>query len=472
MLNNLIEKLKIEKLKYQLIGKATKMSSDKSGYKLEEVFRNLIIKPENGGENLKSLEENKILFNENNSQRQFHCSMIGFIEFSQLNNLAKSLDLMLNNFENQENSLNQKNIDELQKYLKLVNYEVCEQNKDSTEIKYNNMSFNYDIKNKKIEGNNINTIFDIIDDIKFFGKKSKKSTDDKSELNSLKSYNTKDSENIFIKIYKLIKEPNFNNEKKFKKKELINLTKEDLINYVGKINLFAIFMKKKFNKFQNGWPIILKFAKLNINQNMEKEEKEVFIFHIIFKRELDSAFMVLKDGYDFIQFSGLKEIKISKEKEEKLIFNKNDICLIELKDIDKRYDKELINCILYNYDILNLYVKYLKTKNEFKNCNFFYVGIQNKINENNSDIVDILNKIENKSKDNLLKVKLFYFENDEIFNIKFREFVPENSPITRNEFEKIKKKLKELDNLKQDIKYMKTMMTILIIFVSFIILFK
>ena len=63
-------------------------------------------------------------------------------------------------------------------------------------------------------------------------------------------------------------------EEKFKKK----LTKEEVIIYTKKINLFYHFIKYYFNSSQEGFPNIYKFVKFKIKTN---NNKEIFIFHIL-----------------------------------------------------------------------------------------------------------------------------------------------------------------------------------------------
>lgn len=130
---------------------------------------------------------------------------------------------------------------------------------------------------------------------------------------------------------------------------------------------FSIYIKNEFNSAQRGLPNLMRF--IQIKTKKKEENKEIFMFHITFKRELDGGYRV-KAQYNFEQVSGLKELNCYNNKtNEKKIFINNDILLFELKD--STIENISYDCLRKNYKVLNGYIKILKKTRNFKTVNFF-----------------------------------------------------------------------------------------------------
>ena len=363
--HSILSNIKIEYLKNQLLGKTIKIDEQQKGHDLENTFRYLIIQPENGGNSLENIEDNKKLFNLNKEKRKFEAHMVGIIELNIDENLLVNTTSFKEDFK------------KLEQYFKLNNYKIVGQN-ENYEYKYESINIKYDVYYRKFDEEiNKNISVDICDTIKSIARYNKY---DKNKSGSKSFHNFEIAEKIIHENEKIIKE-------KLKKK----LTKEEVIIYTKKINLFYHFIKYYFNSSQKGFPNIFKFAKLKIKTN---NNKEIFIFHILLNRELDGAYLVL-NNYDFNEKSGLKEIDISEINEKGQIFKPNDVLLFELKD--SSYKDTAAKCLYGNYEVLNSYIEYLKANNEFKDRQFYYIGIQE---YNKSQILsdDIRSKIINQNK--------------------------------------------------------------------------
>ena len=69
----------------------------------------------------------------------------------------------------------------------------------------------------------------------------------------------------------------------------IDITREEMFIYIKNITKFLKKIKKELNEVQKGYPNLIKFVKMNMNN---KSENEIFVFHISFRREIDAAFRV------------------------------------------------------------------------------------------------------------------------------------------------------------------------------------
>lgn len=186
------------------------------------------------------------------------------------------------------------------------------------------------------------------------------------------------------------------------------------------------------------------------------------MFHVSFTRELDGAFKVIKD-YDFQKYSGLEEKNIN-EDEEKIIFKKNDILLFELNDSTIEYLSA--KCIYNNYNVLNGHIELLKQKKEFKDCQFFYLGIQEKKPLGFRNIENnIYEQIRSKESLGHLKIKLFEFVNEKIFNKEFRKENPDKMKILdllKDERQKIENKINSrLDKIERMIYFLLAIVAII-----------
>lgn len=185
------------------------------------------------------------------------------------------------------------------------------------------------------------------------------------EIGKIKKSDSR-SRNIFEKAQSLINQGGEAMEKINKYK----LDKNIINDYIDKIIEFSKMIKNEFNAAQDGFPNIIKFSKLDVCSKNENEN--IFFFHSIFKREFDGGYKVIKE-YDFNKFSGFKEHKIG-DSFQNTYFKNGDILLFELKD--SLIDNLAINCLKDNYKIINGYTKVIKEEKQFKNCKFFYIGIQ------------------------------------------------------------------------------------------------
>ena len=197
-------------------------------------------------------------------------------------------------------------------------------------------------------------------------------------------------------------------------------------------------MKKEFNASQRGLPNIIRFSKLNIDDKDKNED--IFFFHIIFRRELDGAYKV-KEKYDFLKVSGLKEVDLSYKTENN--FFTDDILLFELKD--STIENVALNCLRHNYKVLNGHIKNLKKIPKYKNCKFFYIGIQERKkkeeenkekDENKKGYVEkngenlFVNNNNNFSLD-LLNIKYYTFFDGKIFGENYRKVNPKKLEILK-----------------------------------------
>ena len=84
MNNYNLAQLKIDILRTQLIGNNYSiLTENKKGKALEKTFNYLIIQPENGGEKIKSLENDKSFFNYPKIPRSFKVDMAGFVSLEE-----------------------------------------------------------------------------------------------------------------------------------------------------------------------------------------------------------------------------------------------------------------------------------------------------------------------------------------------------------------------------------------------------
>ena len=108
----------------------------------------------------------------------------------------------------------------------------------------------------------------------------------------------------------------------------------------------------------------------------------------------------------------------------------------------------ILNCLKDNYKEINGYIKVIKEEKQFKNCKFFYIGIQ-EVKEPEID-EDILFEKKNKKIINFdeLKVKLYTFSNGKIFGEDYRTMNKkkiETLNIIKPEFDNIDKKFENID---------------------------
>ena len=417
MNNYNLSQLKIDILRTQLIGNNyTIMTENKKGKGLEKVFNYLIIQPENGGEKIKGIENDKSIFNYPKIPRSFKVDMAGFVSLKEKN--GESTDI-----KSEENNEDKKCfICELKEY-DFYNEEVVAFNHNKIKIKY-------DIKNMKFKRGKKNLSVDFCDDLKDYAK----------SLTSVKSNN-----NIYKKVENFIEQE----KNKFKDKlEQKKIKEEDYVNYLGKIISFSEFIKTNFNGAQIGYPNIIKFAQ--ITKDIKDEKNDIFFFHLILRREIDSAVKVL-DDYDLVKYSNMEEVQVINSQN---IFKKNDILLFEIKDTST--ESQGLQCINLNYNVMNGFIKTLKHKEEFKNCKFYYILIQENKKEKNYNLyADLIKEIQYKIKKNNLCVKFYLFNEDNLFNMNIREINPEKLKILsllkdeillfKSKFNNIDEKFKKID---------------------------
>ena len=108
-----------------------------------------------------------------------------------------------------------------------------------------------------------------------------------------------------------------------------------------------------------------------------------------------------------------------------------------------------------NYYVLNSHIELLKEKDNFKNCRFFYIGVQEQNNQNfsnnniNNGKNEVYEKIRKKQEKSSLKVKLFEFINDTIFHVDLKLVDPEKLKylyVLKDEFNEIRNNKINTDN--------------------------
>ena len=283
-------------------------------------------------------------------------------------------------------------------------------------------------------------------------------------------------ETFFQKVNNLI------NQKKISIKDGDNviIPPDELTTYLNNGKEFLEIIKKEFNSAQKGYPTMKKFVKVIIETEPEKSKKDLYMFHITFRRELDAAFRV-KQNYDFVKFSGFKESHIY-DSEDKIIFKENDILLFELKDTT--FSNSVATFINKNYYVLNSHIELLKELDNFKNCRFFYIGVQEQNNQNvsnnnniNNDKNEVYEKIREKQEKSSLKVKLFEFINDTIFHVDLKLVDPEKLKylyVLKDEFDEIRSNKIKLLKIENDVRELKNviyiMLAVIICLVSLLIM--
>ena len=127
----------------------------------------------------------------------------------------------------------------------------------------------------------------------------------------------------------------FGNRKKISIKDGDNviIPPDELTTYLNNGKEFLEIIKKEFNSAQKGYPTMKKFVKVIIETEPEKSKKDLYMFHITFRRELDAAFRV-KQNYDFVKFSGFKESHIY-DSEDKIIFKHMRVLITRVSSIIK-----------------------------------------------------------------------------------------------------------------------------------------
>ena len=169
--------------------------------------------------------------------------------------------------------------------FELVNYDFYE--KKTIFLNYENITFQYNMKNQNLKPKDLIEI-DLCSELKDIGKKQGSNT----------------SSNLFERAKSIIDNDNkiletIIEKRKFDNKLLLN-------NYINTIVEFSFYIKDEFNSAQRGLPNLIRF--IQIKTKKKEENKEIFFFHITFKRELDGGYRV-KSQYNFEQVSGLKELK-------------------------------------------------------------------------------------------------------------------------------------------------------------------
>ena len=349
--------LNIEYLKNQLKGEPIIIQK---GVKLEEFFNLYIKKERYDGFSLENLNDNITLFNyRKNNPRSFQVNMTGLVK------VQENIDDISTNTEETEKTT-YKNYK-----CKFLKFDFWDEN-ETVKLNYENTNIEYDLnKMKFINETKKNINLDLCEFIKNIGKN-----------NAEKSVS-----NVFERAKSIL-----NNEEKvkslFKDKYDIN----ELKNYYDELLSFSFILKNRFNHSQKGYPNLVKFSQIKGNDKL-------YFFHAVFVREMDGAYKVISK-YNLSKAAGIYEKIFDEKKKNKEIFVKNDVLLFELKD--SKTINYCLNCMYDNYDILNGYVKLLKKKKEFKNCEFYYIGIQEKNEEEEEEKEFKKNKII----EDVLKVKL------------------------------------------------------------------
>ena len=240
-----LSQLNIDFLKAQLLigNYKSTINENKKGKELEKIFKYLLIQPENGGKNIKDIEDNQSLFNCNKIPRSFEVSMAGFVLLKQNEESIQHIS---------EISSGNKNY-----YIcELKNYDFYNQN-NVEEFKYGEIKIKYNIKQKKFSKGKKKINFDLCSDLK--------------DISKIKMSSIKSGSNIFKKAASIIQNDKDQIEDKIKKKEIKDINEDDYIIYLSQIISFSEYIKNKFNANQNRYPNIIKFSQL-------KKHKNIFFF--------------------------------------------------------------------------------------------------------------------------------------------------------------------------------------------------
>ena len=393
---DLLFDLNIQYLKNQLKGEPVNMQK---GVQFEEAFNLCITNARYNGNCLEDLNDNYTLFNNRSNPKSFQIDIVGLAEVKENND-----DISTNTEETDKTySKNYK--------WDFFKYDFYDENK-TVKMLYENITIVYKIKKKqftKKTKNNIN--LDLCEKIKEIGKNNA----------------TRSISNVFERA-----KSTFNEEEKIKSifKEKYDINKLKI--YYNELLSFSFILKNRFNHAQKGYPNIIKFSQIN-------GKEQLYFFHATFIREIDGAYKVISN-YNLNKAAGIDE-KIFDQKKKKNIFVKNDVLLFELKDSKKK--NYCLDCMLDNYEVLNGYVKILKNKNEFKDSEFYYIGVQEGEEEAKENDVKSHNIREDK-----LKIKLFFFHNNKIFGENYNEMNIEKLKILnllKDEFSEIEKKIEKVD---------------------------
>ena len=394
---DLLFDLNLEYLKIQLKGEPVDMQK---GIKLEEFFNYSITKAIHDGNCLENLNDNITLFNYRKSKsRSFQVYIAGLVKVQENN------DEISINTEDTEKT-NYKNYK-----FEFLNYDFFDEN-EIVKLNYENTKIEYELKTMKfLNETRANINLDLCELIKDTGKK-----------NAEKSVS-----NVFERAKSI-----FNSEEKIKtlfKEEEFEIP--EIKKYYDELLSFSFILKKRFNHSQKGYPNLIKFSQI-------KGKVKLYFFHAMFIREIDGAYKVISK-YNLSKAAGINEKKFDEKKNEN-IFAKNDVLLFEIKD--SKVTNYCLNCMYDNYEVINGYVKILKNKKEFKNCEFYYIGIQEKNREEKEK--DVNKNIT----EGILKIKLFFFHNNIIFGQNYCEMDPEKLKVLNllnDEFSEIDKKFESIE---------------------------
>ena len=399
--SDLLFDLNIEYLKYQLKGEPINM---KKGVKFEDAFNLCITNAHHDGNCLEDLNDNYTLFNYKSNPRSYQVDIAGLV------NLEANNDNISTNTEETDITTYK---DYKCKFLKYDFFDGTE----TVKMEHEDIIIEYNLSQKKFMNEaKDKIILDLCEKVKDIGK----------------NIATRSVSNDFERAKSIFKEED----------TIKNLFKEEydtkkcntsiLINYYNGLLSFSFILKNRFNHSQKGYPNLIKFSQI-------KDKNQLYFFHATFIREIDGAYKVISN-YNLNKAAGIDE-KIFDEKKKKDIFVKNDVLLFELKD--SKTKNYCLNCMYDNYEVLNGYVKTLKNKNEFKDCEFYYIGIQ----EGEEEAKESNDKKNNKIED-ILKIKLFFFHNSKIFGKNYNEMNIEKLKILdllKDEFSEIEKKFSEIE---------------------------
>ena len=408
------------------------MEYGQKGTQLEELFRYLIIQSENGGSSLQNLEDNEIMFNYlKENKRSFEIYLVGFAKLKEKANDGST-------------GIKSDSNDDLY-YYEFLKLDYSNKIIGNQIIQYDNISIKYDLVNFQfLEGKEL-VRNDFCEDLKKISRENK----------SIKSTSI-----IFEKAEKILK----NDDKTFDNNFKGKIEEKNLKEYLTKLIVFSKFIKNKVNSFQKGFPNVIKFV--------ETKEKDIFFFHFAIKREIDAAYKIINDNYDFEKFAGVEKKNLNNLEEKNETFKKGDILLFELKD--STIDNNVLSCLHANYDSFNGYTKVLKKTEEFKDSNFYYIGIQEKKLDNNNNDIHLIKDLVNKQESNPLKVKIYTFEDGKIFNKDYRKISPNKLKtlhLFREEIASFKNKFnameKKVDNINNKINILIFSIVIYLIFLLF-----
>ena len=140
--------------------------------------------------------------------------------------------------------------------------------------------------------------------------------------------------------------------------------------------------------------------------------------------------------------------------------------MFEIKDTSMEYT--CLECITYNYNVINGYIKAIKKNDEFKDNKFYYILLQQNKDAKDANLyIDLLNDLKNKITDDLI-VQFYLFDDRKLFGKDF-------SKLNSNKLEVLYLLKEEISFFKEKIRNLEMKFNIIILLlcvVLFVVILK